>query len=197
MAAVVVPQPVGHWQHRPEETIHIPNLNMSGLLPTYDPSRTVTHPPHSRTFQATTTHMDMNMPLFTTHPLTTSVPYQSGAFAFESLSVNPYSMQQAYPVTYPTALPQNVSYPGPDARTGYSLQRHTPPVKSEANSPIQPDRLYNDASYSENFRPSETETGDGTEKSFATDVDTLMKAIQAKQNPVPQRSQSPKVCYYI
>ncbi|KAF2657412.1 zinc finger protein-like protein OZF [Lophiostoma macrostomum CBS 122681] len=203
MAAVVAPQHAGLWQRRSDQTLHMPNMNMSGLVSPYDASsRTVTHPPTSRGFQPTTSHMDINMPLFSAHPMTTSVPYQSGAFAFDSLSVNPYNMQQTFPVHYPPTLPHAATYAGPadvqslqaarDTRNEYAMERTTPPVKAEADSPAQPSHLYNDASYGEDYKPtiaSTTNPADGID--FATDVDTLMKAIQAKQRPSPHQQQRP------
>ncbi|ORY17696.1 hypothetical protein BCR34DRAFT_583545 [Clohesyomyces aquaticus] len=191
MAAVVASQHAGFWQRR-DQSIHIPNMNMSGMVPSYDnSSRTVTNPPTSRAFQATTTHMDISMPLFSSHSLTSSVPYQPGAFAFEPLSVNPYNMQQAFNVSYPPALSHAVTYPGVsdmqplptvrEVRSGFPMER-TPPVKSESHSPIQPSQLYNDSAFNENAsEPAES----GSNVNFATDVDTLMRAIQAKQKPSP------------
>ncbi|KAF2246982.1 hypothetical protein BU26DRAFT_567309 [Trematosphaeria pertusa] len=116
-------------------------MNMPGLVPPYDAAlRTATNPPTSRAFQATTSHMDMHMPMFSTHAMTTSVPYQSGAFAFDSLLVNPYNMQQAFPVSYPPTMPQAISYPRTsemhplptvrEARNGFTIER-TPPVRRQ------------------------------------------------------------------
>ncbi|KAF2733497.1 zinc finger protein OZF [Polyplosphaeria fusca] len=199
MAAVVAPQHAGLWQRRPDQPMHMPNMNMSGLVPSYDASRSVTNPPTSRAYHATTTPMDMSMPLFQSHPLTTSVPYQSGAFAFDSLSVNPYNMQQSFPVSYPPSLPQTVAYTGTtgipplpavrEARNAFPMET-TPPVKSESSSPIQSTQLYNESSYGEDYKPATSESGDATH--FSTDVDTLMKAIQAQQkNPQPHPPQPP------
>lgn len=201
MAAVVAPQHAGLWQRRTDQAIHIPNINMSGLMPSYDTSsRTVTNPPNSRPFQPTTSHMDLNMPLFSTHPLTTSVPYQSGAFAFDSLSVNPYNMQQAFPVSYPPPLSHAVTYPGAqdmqplptvrEARNGFPLERTTPPVKTETSSPIQPNQLFTESAYSEDYKPAASDSAEAN-INFSTDVDTLMKAIQAKQQSVQQRQPPP------
>ncbi|KAF2254006.1 zinc finger protein-like protein OZF [Trematosphaeria pertusa] len=203
MAAVVAPQHAGLWQRRPDQALHIPNMNMSGLVPPYDAaSRTATNPPTSRAFQATTSHMDMHMPLFPTHAMTTtSVPYQSGAFAFDSLSVNPYNMQQAFPVSYPPTIPQAVSYSGAsemhplptvrEARNGFTIER-TPPVKSESGSPIQPSQMFNDTAYTGEYKRSDSEPQEPGRINFSTDVDTLMKAIQAKQKPTTQRPEPPK-----
>ncbi|KAF2463757.1 zinc finger protein-like protein OZF [Lindgomyces ingoldianus] len=198
MAAVVASHHAGLWQRRTDQPIHIPAMNMSGMMSSYDnSSRTVTNPPTSRTFQATAAHMDISMPLFSAHTLTTSVPYQSGAFAFDSLSVNPYNMQTTF--NYPPTLSHAVTYQGTtdlqplptvrEARNGFPMER-TPPVKSETNSPIQPNQLYHDSSYSEqSSEPTENSSG----INFATDVDTLMRAIQAKsKQPAPPPRPQPK-----
>jgi hypothetical protein len=206
MTAVVASHHAGLWHSRSDHSIHIPNMNMSGLVSSYDSSpRTSTLPPTSRGYQATTSHMDINMPLFSTHSMPTSMPYQSGAFAFDALSVNPYNMQQAYPVSYQQAIPHAATYAGatniqqlPTARdipNGFSMER-TPPVKAESSSPVQSSSMYNEASYSGDFKRANSKSEDGSNNNFATDVDTLMRAIQAKQKPVPtqqQRPQPPKV----
>ncbi|KAF2004511.1 hypothetical protein P154DRAFT_572171 [Amniculicola lignicola CBS 123094] len=203
MAAVIAPQHAGLWPRRHDQAIHMPNMNMSGLVSSYEASsRTATNPPNSRAYHATTSHMDMSMPLFQTHPLTTSMPYQSGSFAFDSLSVNPYNMQQTFPVSYPAAISHAVSYAGPpemqplptvrDARNGFSIER-SPPVKSEDNSPILPNQLYTDPSYAMENKSAKTDAGDNTTGiNFSTHVDTLMRTIQCKQKPAQQQRPQPK-----
>ena len=212
MAAVIAAHHGGIWPRRPDQPTHThmpTGVNVSGLMPAYDaPSRTVTHPPTSRAFQATTSHMDLTMPLFQTHTMTTSVPYQPGAFAFDSLAVNPYNMQQAFTVsTYPPAFPQ-APYAGTgelqqhglptvrEARNGLAIER-TPVVKLETSSPVQPSQIFPDGAFGEDYKQAqghdsrETQTG----INFSTDVDTLMRAIQAKsQTPQrPQQEVPPKV----
>ncbi|KAF2680701.1 zinc finger protein-like protein OZF [Lentithecium fluviatile CBS 122367] len=199
MAAVVASQHPGLWHHRTDQTVHIPSMTMSGLLPYDTAPRTTTNPPSARSYQPTTSHMDMHMPIFST-PMTTSVPYQSGAFAFESLSVNPYNMQQAFPVSYSQSIPQPVSYTGAadmqplptvrEARNGFAIER-TPPVKSESCSPIPPNQTFNDTAYAGEKR-SNSESGDSGRINFSTDVDTLMRAIQAKQPVAAQQAEPVK-----
>ena len=166
------------------------------MMPPYDTSRTVSNAPVSRIFQPTSMHMDINLPLFSTNGLTTSVPYQSGAFAFDPVSVNPYNMQQAS--YYPPNMPHPMSYAASpdvhslpivrDARNVYN-----PMVKSESTSPIQSIPMYNDTSYAAECKRSTSEPTEGSGINFATDVDTLMRAIQAKQTDSPQPLE-PKVC---
>jgi hypothetical protein len=141
--------------------------------------------------------MDINLPLFSTNGLTTSVPYQSGAFAFDPVSVNPYNMQQAS--YYSPNIPHSMSYTASpdvqslptvrDARNVFNAM-----VKSESTSPIQSNPMYNDTSYATECKRSTSEPTEGSNTNFATDVDTLMRAIQAKQTNSPQ-SLEPKVRY--
>lgn len=173
---------------------------MSGLVPSYDQSsRTTTMPPTSRAFQ--TSHLDLTMPIFQSNAITTSVPYQSGAFAFDSLAVNPYNMQQAFNVNYPATLSHAATYPGSndlqsglpavrETRNGFPMMERSPPVKAEANSPVQPNQIFNDPNYSEDYKQSSSGESDSG-IIFSTDVDTLMKAIQAKSKPAQQRQQQP------
>ena len=175
-------------------------MNMSGLVPSYDQSsRTTTMPPTSRAFQ--TTHLDLTMPIFQSNAITTSVPYQSGAFAFDSLAVNPYNMQQAFNVNYPATLSHAATYPGSndlqsglpavrEARNSFPMMERSPPVKAEANSPVQPSQIFNDPNYPEDYKQSSSGESDSG-IIFSTDVDTLMKAIQAKSKPAQQRQQQP------
>ncbi|KAF2490473.1 hypothetical protein BU16DRAFT_154047 [Lophium mytilinum] len=200
MAAAVASQHAGIWQQRrTDQGVHVPNMSMS-MLPSYDTSvRTVSNPPVSRAFQPT--HLDLAMPMFQSHPAT-SVPYQSGAFAFDPLAVNPYNMQQNFNMNYPPTLAHSVAYSGPnelsnglpttrDVRNDYSMMERTPPVKTEAASPIQPSQIYNDASYADDSKNTSSESDSAI--NFATDVDTLMKAIQAKSNQAKRQQQPSKV----
>ena len=122
--------------------------------------------------------------------MTSSVPYQSGTFAFDSLATNPYNLQQAFPVTYPATIPQTMSYPAVSeiqplptvrtARNGFANMRN-PVVKAESTSPVQSHHAINGLPYVENYQRSTSEPSETNNINFATDVDTLMRAIQAKQ----------------
>jgi hypothetical protein len=203
MAAVVASQHPGFWHRRPDQAIHMPNMNMSGLLPYDTTPRTMTNAPSARAYQPTTSHMSMPMPMFPT-AMTTSMSYQSGAFAFDSLSVNPYNMQQAFPVSYPQSIPQAVGYattsdmqPSPtvrETRTGFAMES-TPPVKSESCSPIPHNPLFQDTTYTGDHKRSSSEPGHSGQTNFSTDVDTLMRTIQAKQPVSIRRTEPAKVCH--
>lgn len=176
-------------------------MHLTGLMPSYDTSREVTSPPATRSYQPTTTHMDISMPLFSTNGLTTSVPYQSGAFAFDPIP-NAYAMQQTS--FYSPNIPQTVSYAAVpevqplatvrDARNAFPVGR-MPVVKAESTSPIQSNPMFNDTSYATECKRSSSEPSESSGINFATDVDTLMRAIQAKQTDTPQ-GQEPKVGFY-
>ena len=170
-------------------------MNMSDFASSYEaPHRQPTHAPSSRPFQPATSHMDMHtLPIFSTQSMTTTVPYQSGVFAYDSLATNPYNMQQAFSVHYPTTMAQSISYAGTSgiqplpavrtARNGFAAVR-PPVVKSESTSPVQSHHTFTDPSYGGDYKRSTSEPSENANINFATDVDTLMKAIQAKQmNP--------------
>jgi hypothetical protein len=180
MAAVVSSHHIGLWQERREPSIHI------HMMPPYDTSRTVTNAPVSRSFQPTSTPMDINLPLFSTSGLSTSVPYQSGVFAFDP--VNTYSMQQSS--YYSPNMPHAMAYAASDVLSVPTVRDarnvFNPLVKSESTSPVQSNPMYNDTSYAAECKRSTSEPTEGSGINFATDVDTLMRAIQAKQTDSPQ-----------
>ncbi|KAF3035958.1 hypothetical protein E8E12_006578 [Didymella heteroderae] len=173
----------------------MPNMNLPGLMSPFEPQRSVGNPPPPpRTYHQPTSTVEMSLPLFSTNGLTSSVPYQSGAYAFDPIPVNPYNMQQTYPMGYMTDVPQNVSY----ARSGFIQQmsshqegRPTFPTdsKSVTASPLQSSPSFSGSSYGTELERSRSEPTEGTGINFATDVDTLMKAIQAKQPESPQAPQ--------
>lgn len=193
MAAVVASHHPGLWQHRSDQHLHFPNMNMASFSTSYeDAQRGATSPPVSGPFQAASNHLGIHgLPMFSTQTMTTSVPYQSGSFAFDSLAANPYNMQQAFPVSYQQAMTQNVSYSGASdvqplpivrsARNGFtSIRNHD--VKSETTSPIQSQHGLSEEAYSGSYKRSTSEPSESAEGNFATHVDTLMRAIQAKQS---------------
>lgn len=178
-------------------------MNMSDFASSYDETHTsVTNPPVSRPFQTTASHINMHgLPMFSAPTMTTSMPYQPGAFAFDSMATNPYNMQQAFPVSYSQTMTQSVTFPATSdihpvpvvrtARNGFASLR-SPTVKSESTSPVQSNHGMNEMAYGEDYNRSASEASEGAECNFATHVDTLMKAIQAKQT-VPSSDGSAKV----
>jgi hypothetical protein len=207
MAAVLAHQHAGLWHRRPEDSFHVPELHFTSMMPSYNTQRGAINAPALRNYQPPTTHMDISLPLFTPNVLATTVSYpSSGAFAYDS-SVNPYNMQQnnlphSYPMSYPTNLAPAASYaerPAPqplstvrDTHHAFSLDgSHM--VKSESASPVQSNSMFNDASYATDCKRSSSEPAEATDINFATDVDTLMKAIQAKQTTSSPKREPVKV----
>lgn len=193
MATVMTPQHANLWQRQPDEYFHISHMNMSGILSSQETSRATANPAVSRTFQ-TTTPMSMSVPSFGGHSHTTSVPYQPGTFTLDSTLVNPYSLQH-FPVgfsntfNYPTTTNVPPSPPVQDDRSRLPLddaQSTGPAIKVEAHSPIQPSSMFE-----ETIVNRDSHQTSHSPIQFATHVDTLMKAIQAKQRPDPQQRQLP------
>jgi hypothetical protein len=211
MAAVVAPHHTDLWHRRPEHSLHISDMHFTGMMPPYHPQRTTTTTSSMRGLPSTTTHMEISMPLFSANVLATSVPYPSGGvYAYDS--VNPYNMQQnsiphnsmsqSYSMNYAPNMSPAVSFAEAAAPRPLSTVREVQPafamdgshvVKSESASPVQSQSAYNDASYAPECKRSGSEPTDTTGINFATDVDTLMKAIQAKQTASPQQQEAPKV----
>jgi hypothetical protein len=205
MAAAVAHQHAGLWHRRPDH-FHIPDVHFTGMMPPYEHQRTGISTP-LRSYQAVTTQMDISLPLFSANALATSVPYQSsGTFAYDS-SANPYNMQQSnmqtsYSMSYPSTMSPAVSFPerqdhqpnhiAREIRHPFALDGNHM-VKSESASPIQTSTMYNSTSYASECKRSSSEPVDTANINFATDVDTLMKAIQAKQTTSPQKQEAPKV----
>ncbi|KAJ4991690.1 Asparagine-rich zinc finger protein AZF1 [Stagonosporopsis vannaccii] len=198
MTTLVASHHVDLWQQRSQPTYHhMSNMGLSGLMPPFETPRSVTNPPTSRAYHQTTSSVEMSMPLFSTHSLSPSVPYQSGAFAFDPVPVNPYNMQQAYPMGYVADVPQNISYTRSnlaqqtpvlqEPRTPFSAEQRS--FKSATASPLQSSSPYYGTSYGAELERTCSEPTEGTSINFSTDVDTLMKAIQAKQPDSQQSSQ--------
>ncbi|KAJ4331903.1 DNA-binding transcription factor [Didymella glomerata] len=108
-------------------------------------------------------------------------------------------MQQTYPIGYMVDVPQNVSYDRWSLLQQLPAQQVGCPTfptdsKSISASLLQSSTSYHGSSYGTELERSRSEPTEGTGINFATDVDTLMKAIQAKQHESPQVSQAKKVC---
>ena len=208
MAAVIAQQhAAGLWHRRPEHSFHVPDLHYTGMMTSYNDQRPAMDAPSLRSYQPPTSQMDLSLPLFSANALATSVPYQSsGTFAYES-SVNPYNMQQtglpqAYGLNYSSSMQSTVSYAGRsepqslptahDTRHAFSMNGDHM-VKCESASPVQSNPVFNERAYATSCKRSSSEPAESTDMNFATDVDTLMKAIQAKQTASPSKKEAPKV----
>lgn len=191
------------WQQQRSQPTyhHMSNIGLTGLMPPFESPRPVTNPPTSRGYHQTTSNVEMSMPLFSTNSMSQSMPYQSSAFAFDPLPVNPYNMQQAYPVGYAADVPQNISYTRSsvaqqmpvlqEARTPFTADQRS--IKSATASPLQSSSPYYGSPYGPKLERTQSEPTEGTSINFSTDVDTLMKAIQAKQPESQPTTQTHKV----
>ena len=200
MAAVIAPHHNTMWQQRrPDQAMHMPSLSMPGLLPPFDAtSRAPTAPSAQRAYPHST--VDLTMPMFQSHGYNSPLPFQHASqYGYENHSQAEYSMQPAYGMHQPTQMhhqptgyqPTNTvvtSLPHVrDARNAFPPVNRSPSVKTENPSPATaapalsttafPDAAAAvDSTIRQHGSPTKTETG----TSFSTDVDTLMRMIQAK-----------------
>jgi hypothetical protein len=141
----------------------------------------------------------MNLPLFSANLLPMSIPCQvveSHAYNIVESSI-PQSCSieystSLYPVSYTaTSAPQSLHT---TREPHYDFSLHgSHMVKSESMSPLYSAYMYNNVSYTANCKRFPPEPTEATTPRFATDVDTLMKAIQAKQTASPQKQEVAKV----
>lgn len=200
MTTMVASHQGDFWPHRNQHTYHVPNMSLSGLMSPFEPQRSITNPQPSRTYHQTTSTVEMSLPLFSTNGLTSSVPYQSGAFAFDPVSANPYNMQQAYPMGYVPDVPQNVSYTRSSLIQQLPAHQEACPAfctdsKVAVESPLQSSPSFHRSPYGAELERSRSEPTETPGVNFATDIDTLMKAIQAKQPESPAVAQGNKVLH--
>ena len=169
MATVVASHNTGLWQDRREPSMHIPNMHLNNIMPPYDTSRNVSNAPVSREYQPTSNHMNENMALYSTYTSVLSYPPNMSSFM-------PYPQHHDME---PACAPPDIS---------------SSMIKFEVTSPLPSNQMYADPSYGAELKRSTSEPTEGSGANFATDVDTLMRAIQAKQtNPPPENDQ--KVCH--
>lgn len=113
--------------------------------------------------------------------------------------VNPYMMDVGFPgptfgsFGWPMASTLQPNYDPSAAMSRNNSLSSTgsePYIKSEEQSPVNPSHIYYDAS-AQTTSPDTVSAADSSDESkpavFATDIDTLMRAIQAKSQPARQR----------
>ncbi|KAF9631254.1 Zinc finger C2H2-type protein [Lasiodiplodia theobromae] len=181
----MAPQHSGSWQR------HMASMSMSA---SYDSqSRLHTSPmanmPSSQAYTTTSAQLDHQLPFFQTCGPQTSVPAYSTSFAYEPLDFNQNFYQQNPqsfpPSSFPSGLPQ----------TSYPLDGRGQPIKPEMGSPVEPYQQMGDLNLSgDDYRVASSGESDngGAGVNFNTDVDTLMRAIQAKQKTPEERLPAPK-----
>lgn len=190
MTAVMAPQHSGSWQRRPAHAMHMSSYDSSARLQT---SHMVSNMPSSHAY--TSAQLDHQLPFFQTCGPQTSVPSYSTSFAYDSLDSSPsYAFQQNFGPGYQqTSQPPSSYYQSQLPQSAYPLDSRGPPVKPEMGSPVEPYQQMGDLSLTtEDYRmTSSGESENGSSNiNFSTDVDTLMRTIQAKQ-PTPEKRRPP------
>lgn len=154
-------------------------------------------------------HLDLNLASYPQSNMDGFVGFPSAGYGYHQMTTAGYQqMLPAYstpyqPMSHPAPMqPVHDVHPGlphvRDALDGLARDGGSPMVKSEDGSMYRgyPPHHEQVDTYSVDSKIS-TSTVSSGEAHFATDVDTLMKAIQAKSKPNPQRrlplpSQSPQ-----
>ncbi|KAF2028970.1 zinc finger protein OZF [Setomelanomma holmii] len=205
MTAVIAPQHAGLWHQRSDSSLHMPDIHFSGMMSPYTAQRTTTNASSLRGYPPTTTQMDMSMSLFSPNVVATTVPYQSsGGFAYnDPYSIQQNSMQHAnispnFSMHYQSNISPAVPFAGNpesqslppvrEARNAFTVDNHL--VKSESASPVQSSQVFSDTAFVTDCKRSTSEPAETTSANFATDVDTLMRAIQAKQTTAPPKQEN-------
>ena len=176
----------------------MPSLSMSSMFPHFDATaRAPTAPPAQRAYPPST--VDLTMPMFQSHGFNGSLPFQQPSqYGYENHSQAQYGMQPTYGIHQSTQMPhQSTAYQPSasvvsslpqvrDARNAFPPVNRSPSVKTENPSPATATSTSSATVFAEpaainaaahqHEPPVKTETG----SLFATDVDTLMRMIQAK-----------------
>lgn len=108
---------------------------------------------------------------------------------------NPYDLSNSFnhsslPMSWSNNVdpPNTTCQPQPTHVHSFGSLENVPYIKTEEQSQIQPSQVFYDApAYSPAESDSPTSSDDSSSINFATDIDTLMKAIQAKSKPAEQR----------
>lgn len=195
----------GRWpdQHRPQssvETFYTP-MDISGLIQSSYDSRTASSAPLTRTMAAP--HYMPHGPysaapahnMVISHP---DIPVHHQPFSFNSFpNANINILVPGLPGNYmhPSRAPGRLVQPGPGERRSYApsthqsyvdeFHSHTPPIKSEplwSPSTESPTAAASRGKNAARTTPEPTPS----EINFDTEVDTLMKAIQAKSQNTQQ-----------
>ncbi|KAK7538998.1 hypothetical protein IWX49DRAFT_91412 [Phyllosticta citricarpa] len=189
MTEVMAPQHTGSWPRRPDHNMHMAPINVPGLPAPYDNSSTrMAVMPTSQPYQST--NYDHSMPYLnnTSAPTTTMSSY-STSYAYEPLETTSFGFQSSFGSNYPAVTASSSSYMLPSATPQPSYSGR-PFCKTELPSPVDPHHQLAELSLSEDRKiPRSGDSENGTGVAFHTDVDNLMRAIQAKQKPArPQKA---------
>jgi hypothetical protein len=197
MATVITAQPNNLWQRQPDVYINIPFMGMSDFQPTCGTFKTYTNPILSRTFQEGPS-VGSTMSTYSSNPMGKSMPYHPSGIPFDSVLANTYTLPPHFPIRYanPVGFQTTASVQSsPPVRherqqvASESNPRPGPVVKVETSSPVQSSNVLSELPVKDTCEQTSTPRAN-----FNTHIDTLMKAIQAKQKSDPSRQLPPKVC---
>jgi hypothetical protein len=173
-------------------------MPLSSMIPT------TSAPQSSRPYQPN--HVEMMMaPSFPPTSMAPGMSFQPGAYGFDlSATMNQYPVQQSYSMNLQQSVSQSTSYTsaigdtaGPvslvrDARNTLPAIARSPTIKSEISSPVHPPPPFAQSHVPEPLKSTTPDTSESGQPSFQTDIDRLMRAIQAKQNPQPEPQAYPE-----
>jgi uncharacterized Zn-finger protein len=188
----------GMWQRRSSQVMQMSPMGIPTMVPATQTA------PSARPYQQTN-HIDLPMNMFPTTSAPSMVQFTASSYGFDLSSMNQYQLQQNYNINYPgpaqptpaysaapTEMPTVISHVGV-AHEPLPIAHRSPSVKAEAQSPLQANQMYSDNS-SDELRSYHTDSSLAG-VSFSTDVDCLMKAIQAQQKtptqPAPSKVRPP------
>ena len=178
MAAMVASQHSGMWQRRSSQVMQIASTGVPIMVPS---SATPTTGPFQQP-----NYMEFSMNMFPSSAPNV-VPFTTGVSGFSLGNMNQYQAPQNYDIGYspagqsvyttaPTELRSAIPHVQ-EARNAVPSINRSPSVKVEAQSPVQQNRTFSDGDEASKGQANSTLGG----ASFSTDVDCLMKEIQAKQ----------------
>jgi len=178
---------------------HMAPLQMSSMVHSANNNSTA-----SRSYQQSPVDMQQ-MPIYPATSLPGQISFQQTGYAFDMSTMNHYAVPQQQfnvnfqpaPVATPTSYAPNPNdMPAPvslvrDARNAVPALSRSPPVKSEAPSPIQTSPHHREHSIRDSSQSATSESGEGVASIFSTEIDCLMRTIQAKQPAAPIKASRP------
>lgn len=200
----------GRWpeqqrQHPTVDSYYTP-MNISGIIqPSYD-SRAASSAPISRTMTAPQymAHAPYSTPAAESMVLPhQEMPVHHQSFNFSSFpNTNMNMLASGLPENYIHQRPQpRLAHPGVDGRRSYASSGQQPFVDDfhSQTPPIKPEPLWSPTAESPASRTSKKKTAspkasevEPGDVNFGTEVDTLMKAIQAKSQATPTTQNPPE-----
>lgn len=152
----------------------------------------------SRSWQSTQVHMP-HMPMYTPTSIPGQQPFQSTGYTYDMSIMNYYVPHQQYSINFlpspvvipPPYAPSSIEMPVPisTAREGNTIHiSQSPSVKLEVPSPEPTSPQTHESHTRNSSRAATSEIGEGPAAIFSTEIDCLMRTIQAKQPPDPEKA---------